>query len=101
MLGPCSNKAPFFSGKPNDSLADFLLEYEALATTNGLTIDEKVETITHYVPFNMRKFWRTLEGYGTKNWATFKDDLEGLYLDTLAATHYTKKALQDFVDSSS
>jgi len=101
MPGPRSNKAPFFSGKENDSLANFLLEYEVLADTHGLTTTEKVETIMRYVPATLHKFWRTLEGYGIKSWTTFTDDLEGLYLDTLAATCSTKKALQDFVDSSS
>jgi hypothetical protein len=100
MPGPRSNKAPYFSGKHDDPLANFLLEYKALAANNGLSSTEKVETITQYVPFNMHEFWRTLDSHGARNWAMFKANLESLYPDTSAATCHTKKMLQEFVNHS-
>jgi hypothetical protein len=48
------NKAPYFSGRPEDTLDDFLREYEELATTCTLTPQQKVETILRYVSPQLR-----------------------------------------------
>ncbi|KAI0246804.1 hypothetical protein BJV78DRAFT_1297250, partial [Lactifluus subvellereus] len=101
MPGPRSAKAPYFSGQPEDRIADFLLEYEGLATGYKLSEKEKVETILRYVPFSVRELWKTLTGYASADWNTFRTTLEELYPDTAAATRYTKHVLQDFIQLSS
>ena len=100
MPGPRSNKAPYFSGRLDDLLSDFIMEYKALATACNLTSMGKVETSIRYVPFDMREFWRTLDGYRAGSWTTLKTNLESLYPDTSAVTCITKKTLQDFVDTA-
>ncbi|KAF8266491.1 hypothetical protein EI94DRAFT_1585341 [Lactarius quietus] len=100
MPGPRSNKALYFSGRLDDPLSDFVMEYEALATACSLTSTEMAETVIRYVPFDMCEFWRTLDGYRAGSWTTLKINLESLYPDTSAATHITKKTLQDFIDAA-
>ena len=48
----------------------------------------------------MHEFRRTLDRYSTTNWTIFKASLTSIYPDTLAAMCYTKKTLQDILDSS-
>ncbi|KAF8263078.1 hypothetical protein EI94DRAFT_1599129 [Lactarius quietus] len=100
MPGPHSNKVLYFSGRLDDLLSDFVMEYEALTTACSLTSMEMAETVIRYVPFDMHEFWRTLDGYRAGSWTTLKINLESLYPDTSAATHITKKTLQDFVDAA-
>ena len=76
-------------------------EYQSLVTANGLTDAEKVQTIFRYISPDLRKFWRSVDGYSTDNWATFSAALEAMYPDTLAATRLTKKALQDLLYNTS
>ena len=97
MPGPCSANAPFFSKTSTGSFTDFMHEYQALATANGLTDTQKVQAIFRYIPPDLWKFWKTVDGYTTDNWAMFSTALEAMYPDTLAATRLTKKALQDLL----
>jgi len=101
MPGPRSADAPFFSKSSNVSFTDFMHEYHALATANGLTDAEKVETILRYVSSDLRKFWKSVNGYTTGDWAAFSTALEAMYPDTSAATRLTKKALQDLLYNTS
>lgn len=94
------DEAPHFTGESNDSIAYFLFEYDTLATGCGLSDCEKVKTIVHYIEHHIRDLWKSLNGYSTGDWETFKSTLESLYPDTSADTRYTKRALQDFVDIS-
>ncbi|KAF8257542.1 hypothetical protein EI94DRAFT_1629481 [Lactarius quietus] len=80
-----SKHAPRFSNASNELLSEFLQEYEDLADGNGLTEKQKVETITRYVPRDLRKLWVTLPGYRTLKWCRFRANLEELYPD--AAEH--------------
>lgn len=98
MPVPHSHIAPYSSGQANDSLANFLHEYNILARGYSLTDAQKVDTILRYVPSHMHEFWRTLDGYINKDWSAFKDMLETLYPDTAAGNQYTKMGLQDFVN---
>lgn len=101
MPSPRSAKAPYFSGQPDDRLADFLFEYDILASGYKLSDKEKVETILRYVPFSVRELWKTLAGYASGNWATFRATLEDLYPDIAATARYTKNVLKDFIQLSS
>lgn len=99
LPSPRPAEAPYFSGRRNDPIVDFLFEYDTLTTNHGLSHSQKVETIVHYIAPSMRDLWKTLDGYSTGNWATFKSTLESLYPDTSATKRYTKRALQEFVDN--
>ncbi|KAF8264010.1 hypothetical protein EI94DRAFT_1703542 [Lactarius quietus] len=55
-----SKHAPRVSNASDELLSEFLQEYEDLADGNGLPEKLKVETITHYVPRDLRKLWVTL-----------------------------------------
>jgi len=92
---------PFFSKSSNVSFTDFMHEYHALATANSLTDAEKVETILRYISSDLQKFWKSVNGYTTGDWAAFSTALEAMYLDTSAATCLTKKALQDLLYNTS
>jgi hypothetical protein len=71
-------------------------------TLSPLTVSdsEKVETIIHYIASHMRYLWKTLDGYNTGDWETFKSTLKSLYPDTSAATRYNYTTLQEFVNIS-
>jgi hypothetical protein len=98
MPDPCSASAPYFSGQPSEPLAAFLQEFDALATSHKLTDGQKVRTILEYIPPTVRDFWKTLDGFGTGDWQTFRTSIESLYPS--AATRYTNSDLEDFVDIS-
>ena len=100
MPAPRSNEAPYFSGQPGDQLADFLHEYDSLASSLGLTSAQKVEAIFRYVSANTREFWMTLGSYASKDWKALRSELEDLYPDTAASKRYTKAALKTFIKIS-
>jgi hypothetical protein len=54
----------------------------------------------HYIARPMRDLWKTLDGYSTCDWETFKSTLESRYPDTSTTKHYTPRILQDFVHIS-
>jgi hypothetical protein len=95
-----TNSTPYFSDPDNDSLADFLFEFEGLALDHNLTGPQKVEAILRYIPPSTRNFWMTLNGYSTSDWGTFRASLEALYPDLNLISSYTRQRLQDFVDIS-
>jgi hypothetical protein len=105
-LGPAGmpsardTKAPKFSGEVDESLDEFLREYEDLATGCTLTDRQKVETILRYVPEDLRNLWKILGGFSTHDWNAFRGSLEHLYQGTAANALYTKQRLYDFVASS-
>ena len=99
MPTPHTRGAPYFSERTNESLTDFLVEYNALATAHGLTDDQKVSTLSGYASPRLREFWQTLNGYNTGDWTTYRASIQALYPDTSPSTRFTKKALHDLVDS--
>jgi hypothetical protein len=101
MPGPRSPNAPVFSGRPGDPIANFLHEYEIIATSHSLTDAQKVECTFWYVPYTARNFWTTLNGYDTKDWPAFRKSLEKLYPNFDHTTRYTRQALVNFAHKSS
>ena len=95
------NKAPYFSARPGDSLDDFLRDFEELATTCGLSAQQKLETILRYIPPDLRDLWKILDGYSTHDWAEFRRALARLYRSTSTQAKYSKQKLYDFVHYSS
>ena len=105
-LGPAGmpstrdTKAPKFSGEVEESLDEFLREYEDLAASCTLDDQQKCETILRYVPEELRHLWKLLGGYSTHDWAVFRQSLERLYQNAAANALYTKQKLYDFVASN-
>jgi hypothetical protein len=99
MPAPRMSGAPHFTEKPHESLMDFLLEYDALATAHGLTDKQKVQTLSRYVPSHIQEFWHILDGYAADDWRTYWAAIEKIYPDTSTSTHFSKKVLWELVDS--
>ena len=51
-----------------------------------------------YTPPTVRDFWKTLGGFVTGDWQTFRTSIEALYPS--ATTRYTELDLEDFADIS-
>ncbi|KAI9507178.1 hypothetical protein F5148DRAFT_981774 [Russula earlei] len=100
MPGPRANNAPVFSGKLDDSIADFIVDFEALADGQGLNDAQKVEMVGRYISKELREFWKTLDGHGTGDWAAFRTALEKVHPDVRAASRLSKRGLFDFIDES-
>lgn len=90
------NKAPYFSARPGDSLDDFLRDFEELATTCGLSVQQKLETILRYIPPDLRDLWKILDGYSTHDWAEFRRALARLYRSTSMQAKYSKQKVIRF-----
>ena len=76
-----SSHAPHFSGSVEDSIEDFLREYEVLADSCGLSNRQKVETVTRYTTSDLQEFWKSQDGYVASNyqWRDLKQELLKLY----------------------
>jgi hypothetical protein len=84
MPPPHSRDTPYFSGHMEEKLDDFLKEYEELADSNGLTPQQKVETVIWYVAAPHHDFWMAAEGYATHDWDDFCQALRKTYVDVTA-----------------
>jgi predicted Fe-S protein YdhL (DUF1289 family) len=78
-------------------LDDFLKEYKELADSNGLSSQQKVETIIWYVAVPHCNFWMAAEGYATHDWDDFCQALRKTYMDISTWGRYTQDKLRDFV----
>ena len=87
---------PYFSGKHDKSLTDFLHEFDNLTNNCGLTGTQKTEMDLCYVLVGTQKFWKTLDGYIQNDWTALCAKLEKLYQDMADSNHYTRADLQDF-----
>jgi hypothetical protein len=97
---PRATKTPSFDGMTGEPIVDFLIDYGELADGHNLTDQQKVETILRYIPPPQRDLWKTLKGYATGDWTTFRRELEKLYPDVDAAMRYSRQALLDLVNLS-
>ncbi len=82
MPHPRSTCAPTYSGSVDDSIEDFLREYEEFADSCGLTNRQKVEMITCYMTSDLQEFWKSLDGYIASDWRDLKKELLRLYTGT-------------------
>src|SRR5882762_7699768 len=105
IMGPAampsarSNKAPLFSGEPQD-LKEFLTEYDDLAEAHHLTDKQKSENIIKYIPFDLRDLWCDQDSYATSSWDAFKKELTALYPDDSKVHRNTKQHLRELVRES-
>ena len=84
-----SHQAPTFSGRASDSFGKFLRDYEHLADSHQLTEEEKVQTITRYIPDALQAHWELLDGYTSQDWDVFRQMLKELYPDENRSGLYT------------
>jgi hypothetical protein len=96
-----SDHAPYFSGQVDDPIEDFLYEYEELANSCGLTERQKVEAIVRYIPYSFRDLWKSLDGYVSRDWTSFKLNLEEIYDGPSVPSRHSEQKLLDFVRDSS
>ena len=100
MPAPRSSRAPYFSGSVNDSIEDFLRDYEVLAESCGLTNRQNVETVTRYTKSDLRDFWKSQDGYIASDWRDLKQELLKLYAGASALRRYSERKLQGFARDS-
>jgi hypothetical protein len=97
MPAPRSNRAPFFSGNMSDPLDDFLREFEELAHAHQLTDAQKVETVIRYVSTDLKDYWKSLDGYSTRNWTDFRLSLQTAYPDLNPRNRHSKQRLYEYI----
>ena len=97
---PRPKKYPNFDETSGEPIMDFLADFDELADGHGLSDQQKVETILKYIPAHQKDLWKSLKGYATGNWTTFRRELEKLYPDMDAASRYSRQALLDLVNLS-
>jgi hypothetical protein len=95
-----STRTPYFSGNVEDSLEDFLRDFEELANSCQLTGPQKVEKILRYIPSSQRNHWKSFDGYDTRDWDEFRRSLEEIYDPVSTASLYSQQKLYDFVKYS-
>jgi hypothetical protein len=96
MPDPRSAGAPYFSSQPNDPLAAFLQEFDALATSHKLTDGQKVRTTWNTSCPPYATFGRPSMDSAQPTGKPSAPPSKALY----PATRYTKIDLEDFVDIS-
>jgi hypothetical protein len=74
----------------DESIEDFLREYEEFADGCGLTDRQKLDTVTRYPTSDLREFWKSLDGYVASNWRDLKRELLKLYAGTSAPRRHSK-----------
>src|SRR6267154_723938 len=99
MPSPTSGKAPHFTGVKTE-LLDFLELFEDLASSNGLTDEEKCKNIVRYVNQCTKRFWVLLPGYISRDFADFKKSILAKYPGAEKGIHYTCRDLERLVANS-
>ncbi|KAG1738940.1 hypothetical protein EDD22DRAFT_959426 [Suillus occidentalis] len=93
MPAPTSNKAPSFSGETSD-LLDFFELFKDLAQACGLTDAEQCKLLVRYVDQATKRFWVTLSGYESKNFANLKASILEQYPGAKKGVRYTIRDLE-------
>jgi hypothetical protein len=96
-----ARRAPYFSGRLDNSIEDLLHLYEQLATSCRLTDQEKAEMTIRYTAPSQRELWKSFPGYAPHNWAEFRRSLEKVYTRTSSTGSYAKTIPYDIVKQSS
>jgi hypothetical protein len=99
MPGANSSKAPTFNGETSELLEFFKL-FEDTADACALTSAEKCKTIVRYMDLQTKRFWVTLMGYKSKDFALFKANILAQYLGAAKGQCYTLHDLERIVISN-
>jgi hypothetical protein len=100
MPSPRSKHAPYFSGR-RDTFEEFLAEFEDLAHDCRLTNPERVDTIIHYVNPSTRELCKTLHGYYSRDWTSFRHSLLDAFGRFIPRHEIDRQKLHDFIKDSS
>jgi hypothetical protein len=96
-----SQTAPFFSGCVEDSLEDFLEEYNELAKDCRLMEKQKCEMVLCYIAPSHRDLWRSLDEFHIYDWTRYCQALSQIYESTSAEGQYSQHKLLEFVKTAS
>ncbi|KAJ3905238.1 hypothetical protein F5879DRAFT_781791, partial [Lentinula edodes] len=100
MPAPGSTRAPTkFRGK-NAELREFLEEFDSHAKAQELTDKERVHAVLKYVDGQTKRYWKTLDGYGEKDWNKMKTELFDAYLGSKKGHRYTVKGLMKLAEKN-
>ena len=100
MPSPCSKYAPYYSGSI-DSLEDFLEEFEGQVYDCALTDLQRVDVVIRYVDPSMRDFWRSLNGFRSRDWPLFRQSLVNVFSSTTPRPQDMRQKLCSYVQDSS
>ncbi|KAH9044889.1 hypothetical protein EDB83DRAFT_2677265 [Lactarius deliciosus] len=100
MPSPRSKYAPYYSGC-TDTLEDFLEEFEGLAYDCELTDPQRVDVLIRYVAPLLRDFWRSLNGYRSRDWPLFRQSLIKVFGSTTPRPQVMRQRLLSYVQDSS
>jgi len=90
MPTPGSKRAPLFEGDVEE-LLDFFVEFEELAGDCQLKDQEKVKMVVRYVTKEIKRFWKSLEGYKTGKFEDLKKSVMAEYPGADKGERYTLK----------
>ncbi|KAG2050287.1 hypothetical protein BDR06DRAFT_892090 [Suillus hirtellus] len=96
MPGPNSSKALLFNGETSELLEFFEL-FEDLASTYSLTSADKCKCLVRCVNLPMKRFWITLTGYESRDYAAFKKSILDQYSGASKGQRYTVRELKRIV----
>jgi hypothetical protein len=100
MPSPRSKFAPYFSGRA-DMFADFLEEFEDLAYACQLTEPQQVDAVVRYLDPSSREFCRTRNGYRTRDWFSFREDLIHSFGTAVPQYRVEMRKLRSLIQDSS
>ncbi|EIW84688.1 hypothetical protein CONPUDRAFT_16488, partial [Coniophora puteana RWD-64-598 SS2] len=100
MPGPFSNKAPSFDGETSQ-LLEFFEYFEDLADGNSLTDSERCKMLVRYADVTTKRFWTTLDGFDSRDYATLKASILAQYPGASKGTKYTIRDLDRIAGSYS
>ncbi|KAH9010335.1 hypothetical protein EDB85DRAFT_2161436 [Lactarius pseudohatsudake] len=100
MPSPRSKFAPYYSGCA-DSFEDFVEEFEALAYDCALTDPQRVDMIIRYVDPSIREFWKSLNGYRSRDWPLFRQSLVTIFGNPIPRHQIMRQKLHSHVQDSS
>jgi len=100
MPSPYLKLTPYYSGCDN-SFKDFLEEFEGQAYDCTLTDPQQVNVIIHYIDPSMRDFWRSLNGFCSRDWPLFQQSLVNVFGSTTPCPQDMRQKLCSYIQDSS
>jgi len=95
-----SKLAPYFFSEVHNPIKEFLQEYKELADSNGLTRQQKVETIIHYINPSQWDIWRSLADFINQDWDDLCAELRDKYVSPTMEGHYSRQKLLEYIERS-
>ena len=96
-----SDLAPYFLGRFDNPIEDFLNTYKKIVDSCGLSGQQKVEAIIRYIPYSHRALWKSLDCYAARECTEFRLNLEEIYNGPSVPSRHSEQRVLDFVRESS